>query len=935
MGLDSALGSALSGLRVNQESLSVLSQNIANVNTDGYSRRYIEQVSVDIGGQGQGAEITAVKRQVDEFIVETVRDQGSSYAYRDTIRNYYDQMQLLFGTPGANNSLSTTLDGFFSSLQSLSNNPELNSLKLDAVTKGVDFANRLSSVTEELQQLRYQADKEINVTIKALNQELATLREVNASLDKTLTLKMETAPLLEKRDNLLKSIGEKINISTYYNPSGKVYITTTNGIGLLDDSQYELAYTPANTVDDFITDNSLQKLSVLRVDDTGQAKESAILVTSGQSSAVNSLIRNGRFRALLQMRDSDIPNILAQLDNIASSVRDNFNKIHNDGGGFPPAKSLVGTTRVTLAEQHNFNGSVRIGMVDSQGQPLDRQDGSALPPLTLRLEDLNNGYGVGGPDIQGIIDEINQYFYYDPVLDTASLGNLRDVKLVATSSTLGPVANGTFSFDLELHNESAQDSTITILGVTVNNGAAGLTSVLPGQYTLAAGERDRIGTAIDVDFAGGTGGPYTVSVQMRVVDGDGNISIGVMDYVIDDTPADNNVRNDRYVANAVSGDAALTASGTTQRFAEAMLVDSDGNRLSAGSSTAGFLKIVTLRDDYHILFDELDSQELGSSQDATLPITNKGFSHFFGLNNFFVDNDETGSAPNALNFSVRSDITENPNLISAGELQRSPAAVVSRTIGLTQAAGTLQFSTNVSIGDSFVVQGVTFNFVAAAAADDQITVGATLPATLANIVAKLNALNSTTIGSVDAATYADDGIDTVTVTAVNAGTFGNSYTFNFNNATAGVSISGSASSVTANGSLSGGRDQVVSRTEQPATYEIGQSANQIIERLSLLSSSILSFSSAGSLPDSSNSLSGYMADIVSFAAGKTKDARNNADKEKLFLDGFVSKLESGSGVNLDEELAATIIFQNAYTASARVINVTKELFDVLMQTVQS
>jgi flagellar hook-associated protein 1 len=282
MGLDSALGSALSGLRVNQESLSVLSQNIANVNTDGYSRRYIEQVSVDIGGQGQGAEITAVKRQVDEFIVETVRDQGSSYAYRDTIRNYYDQMQLLFGTPGANNSLSTTLDGFFSSLQSLSNNPELNSLKLDAVTKGVDFANRLSSVTEELQQLRYQADKEINVTIKALNQELATLREVNASLDKTLTLKMETAPLLEKRDNLLKSIGEKINISTYYNPSGKVYITTTNGIGLLDDSQYELAYTPANTVDDFITDNSLQKLSVLRVDDTGQAKESAILVTSGR-----------------------------------------------------------------------------------------------------------------------------------------------------------------------------------------------------------------------------------------------------------------------------------------------------------------------------------------------------------------------------------------------------------------------------------------------------------------------------------------------------------------------------------------------------------------------------------------------------------------------------------------------------------------------------
>ncbi|MFN7095846.1 MAG: flagellar basal body protein, partial [Burkholderiales bacterium] len=61
MGLNIALESALSGLRASQESLAVLSNNIANVNTENYSRRVVEQTSSNVGGVGQGVHITAIK----------------------------------------------------------------------------------------------------------------------------------------------------------------------------------------------------------------------------------------------------------------------------------------------------------------------------------------------------------------------------------------------------------------------------------------------------------------------------------------------------------------------------------------------------------------------------------------------------------------------------------------------------------------------------------------------------------------------------------------------------------------------------------------------------------------------------------------------------------------------------------------------------------
>ena len=74
MSLNIALYNAVTGLQLNQRALDITSQNVANVNTEGYSRKIIEQQAMVIDGQGAGVKIAAITRRVDEFLLKDMRE---------------------------------------------------------------------------------------------------------------------------------------------------------------------------------------------------------------------------------------------------------------------------------------------------------------------------------------------------------------------------------------------------------------------------------------------------------------------------------------------------------------------------------------------------------------------------------------------------------------------------------------------------------------------------------------------------------------------------------------------------------------------------------------------------------------------------------------------------------------------------------------------
>ena len=94
MSLELTLKDALSGLQTSQAALQTISNNIANANTEGYSRKQVAPKSLVIGGKGFGVEVGEVKRSVDEGILNLLRNETSK-------NKKLEQQDTFLSQPGA------------------------------------------------------------------------------------------------------------------------------------------------------------------------------------------------------------------------------------------------------------------------------------------------------------------------------------------------------------------------------------------------------------------------------------------------------------------------------------------------------------------------------------------------------------------------------------------------------------------------------------------------------------------------------------------------------------------------------------------------------------------------------------------------------------------------------------------------------------------
>ena len=78
MTLTLALRTALSGLAATQTALQVSSNNITNVNTEGYSRKDVTFSTRTVNSTGAGVNVATVDRVVDEFLIKEIRDQQAT-----------------------------------------------------------------------------------------------------------------------------------------------------------------------------------------------------------------------------------------------------------------------------------------------------------------------------------------------------------------------------------------------------------------------------------------------------------------------------------------------------------------------------------------------------------------------------------------------------------------------------------------------------------------------------------------------------------------------------------------------------------------------------------------------------------------------------------------------------------------------------------------
>lgn len=366
MSLNLALNNALSGLQVNQSALTVISNNIANVNTPEYSRKVLQQQTRTLVNIGAGVEVSGVNRQVNEFLQRDLIANTTALGYATVTSEYLNRTQTLFGSVGDNNALGNALTSLATAFEDVAVSPEVSAHQFSAVNQAVFVAQRFNQMQENIEDMRLQADIEINNAVGIINQQLEIIAEINGKMPQAIALQQPTGDLEDARDAALKKIADYMDVQHFVNNDGEMTVLTGGGsqivsgpnAGVLEHSQSTLITA---------TQSYPTNLSGVHLNAGG------VLTPAND---ITSQISSGRLNALFEMRDVTLPSLTAQIDQLAASARDQLNRAHNRGANTPlgqgtgaadPAAMLGTRAFANTAAAMTLGSDVTMVILDADG----------------------------------------------------------------------------------------------------------------------------------------------------------------------------------------------------------------------------------------------------------------------------------------------------------------------------------------------------------------------------------------------------------------------------------------------------------------------------------------------------------------------------------------------------------------------------------------
>lgn len=299
MGLTLSLSNALSGLQAAQQNLALISANIANANTPGYSRQILPSTTQIIQGEGGGGVSTGVAARVTDSVLNAnLRQQNSVTSAASTLDSYFQRIQDMFGNVGAANSLTDTLSQFSSALQTLATTPEDTVAQTNAVSTGQALASQLNSMSANIQTLRTDADTDIGTAVTQVNTLINNIANYNTEIAHARAFNQSTASLEDQRDQALQQLSQQMGVQAFTRSDDSMVVLTAGGKTLVNGVAEQLSFTPSGTV-------------------TAGSPVSGITINGLD---ITSEIQGGNIGALLQMRNKELPALTAELNQFANNL---------------------------------------------------------------------------------------------------------------------------------------------------------------------------------------------------------------------------------------------------------------------------------------------------------------------------------------------------------------------------------------------------------------------------------------------------------------------------------------------------------------------------------------------------------------------------------------------------------------------------------------
>jgi len=317
MGVE-ALSSAVSGLFAHRRRLDVISHNVANSNTIGYSRQRVDLVSASGAGVGihsgssrslGGVEVAGITRSRDSFLESRSLEASGSSAKLVASHDVLMSVEALIGEP-SDHGIIAGLDAMWGAFDDLANFPDALPQREAAIQSAVTVAGRLNEIDRQLRQLHETTKESLQsdvARVNALTSEIATLNEAISAVATDLS----PNDLLDQRDLAASSLAQLVGARTRTLADGSmdVYLGNTTLVQGSRTFTVEVAET---------TDATLSPLGFQRV-----GLEVAGLVTVTDIA--------GKLGGKLDGLNGTIPDSINSLNEVAQQLFTDVNTRHQDG----------------------------------------------------------------------------------------------------------------------------------------------------------------------------------------------------------------------------------------------------------------------------------------------------------------------------------------------------------------------------------------------------------------------------------------------------------------------------------------------------------------------------------------------------------------------------------------------------------------------------
>lgn len=327
MGLNAALQIGSNGLAIYQVANEVTSENIANVNTPGYSRQKVILESAPPTTSngfplGTGVRIAAVERVYDGLLQQQLVSSSSTLGYDTAKSQVLQQIE-----PSVNETnqdgLGAAISNYFSAWQDLSLNPGGYFERQAVITRGQTLTDNFHAISQTFNNTIANQDATLTPLTASINETLKSIAKLNEQIRTTEMVSGNANETRDQRDQLVLELSQKMGIKFTENSDGTTDVYVQNGATqnyLVQGAQYGS-----------LTTGGASPATTVTINDVAGG---TVAVDPLAATPLYAAPNGGELWARMQLRDVTIPNYLTQVDTLAKSIADAVNTVHS--AGFSP-----------------------------------------------------------------------------------------------------------------------------------------------------------------------------------------------------------------------------------------------------------------------------------------------------------------------------------------------------------------------------------------------------------------------------------------------------------------------------------------------------------------------------------------------------------------------------------------------------------------------